>query len=296
MKLLLRYPHHFDFNAETSADNEFQQSIQNEEHTSIRTRVQREFEHVVAQLKLAGIRTVVMDEIGASTASPDALFPNNWFSTHENGLFITYPMLAENRRTEVNSAFIRSLGYTRHFDLEGNTAPEKYLEGTGSLIFDHQSKIIYASRSERTNEELVQEVANVTGYQPFVFDAIAPSGKPIYHTNVIMHTGVDYVCAGTDLMPEPDRSVFIETVQKSGKALIELSSEQIMQHFAGNMLQVINDEQKRVLLLSENAFRSLNETQKEQLGKYNDLLLPIRIPTIEAIGGGSIRCMVAELY
>ncbi len=296
MKLLLRYPHYFGFNEETAGDNEFQHNELSKSSERERTAAQSEFQHMVELLQKNDLDLIIMDEEEPSTSSPDALFLNNWFSTHPEGFLFTYPMLAKNRRTELNAAFIRALGNYTHISLEHYSEQGIFLEGTGSLILDRQAKCIYASRSERTHEGLLHEVADKLNYDKCVFDAFSPSGKAIYHTNVVMHIGKDYVCAGTDLIPESDRKLFKEQVKRSGKVLIELNSNQVMEHFAGNMLQVISRGGKRVLLLSENAHISIDKDQMTSLSEFNDVLLPIPIPTIERIGGGSVRCMVAEIF
>lgn len=296
MKLLLRYPHFFGYNEETAGDNEFQQNVFSQSSDTELKAAQAEFQDMVELLRKNDLDLIIMDEEEPSTSSPDALFPNNWFSTHPEGFLFTYPMLATNRRTELNSEFIRSLGSYIHIPLEHHSEQGIFLEGTGSLILDREAKCIYASRSERTHEGLLHEVAEKLNYDRCVFDAFSPSGKAIYHTNVVMHIGKDYICAGTDLIPESDRNLFKEQVKRSEKVLIELASNQVMEHFAGNMLQVISRSGKRVLLLSENAHRSLDKEQIASLSEYNDVILPIPIPTIERIGGGSVRCMVAEIY
>lgn len=296
MKLLLRYPHYFGFNEETAGDNEFQHNELSKSSERERTAAQSEFQHMVELLQKNDLDLIIMDEEEPSTSSPDALFLNNWFSTHPEGFLFTYPMLAKNRRTELNAAFIRALGNYTHISLEHYSEQGIFLEGTGSLILDRQAKCIYASRSERTHEGLLHEVADKLNYDKCVFDAFSPSGKAIYHTNVIMHVGKDYVCAGTELLPASDRKQFVEQVRRSGKVLIQLTADQIMQHFAGNMIQVQSRNGNRVLLLSENAYQSLDRFQREQLEAHNDLLLPIPIPTIERIGGGSVRCMIAEIF
>lgn len=296
MKLLMRYPHYFGFNEETADDNEFQNSILKANEQADQKAAQTEFENMVRVLRENDIEVIVMDQEEATTKSPDAIFPNNWFSTHPEGYLFTYPMLAANRRSEVNAEFVKTLGSYQHIALEHNANENRILEGTGSLIIDREAKLIYASHSERTNEIMLEQVAKQLGYDTCVFDAFAPSGKPIYHTNVVMHIGHDYVCAGTDLIPEPDRSTFKTCVKRSGKELIELSTQQVMEHFAGNMIQVIPTAGKYMLLLSENAYNSLTEAQRSSLSQHNDVILPIPIPTIERIGGGSVRCMVAEIF
>lgn len=251
---------------------------------------------MIQALEELEIDKIIMDHAAPSTESPDAVFPNNWFSTHPEGLLFTYPMRAINRRTEVNVEFIRSLGNYKHIPLEQFAQKNMFLEGTGSMILDHEAKYIYASRSERTNEELLQIVAEQLGSEIILFDAFSPSGRSIYHTNVIMHVGKMYVCAGTALIPNLDRRRFREHVKSSGKELIELTNDQVMQHFAGNMIQVVNRKNERILLLSKTAFQSLSPEQLERLSAHNDQILPLSIPTIEAIGGGSVRCMIAEIW
>lgn len=295
MRYLLRFPHFFDFNAQTAVDNEFQQLDSKLNPLSIREKVQLEFQGVLEVLKAKEIDVVLMDAESPSTESPDAIFPNNWFSTHENGLFFTYPMKTLNRRTEINAAFIKSLGYRNHIALDREVENDMFLEGTGSLVFDRTNKIVYASRSERTNEILIERVSKKLDYDVFLFDAFSLSGKAIYHTNVVMHSTENYLCIGLELLPEKDQTRLIEHAEKYNKRVIALSPDQTLKQFAGNMLEMENQNGKRFLALSNSAYQSLETTQIHELEVAGTELLPFNIPTIEKIGGGSIRCMIAEL-
>lgn len=295
MRYLLRYPHFFGYNDETAVDNEFQQHDSTLNSVSIREKVQLEFQQVLEVLKTKEIDVVLMDAESPTTESPDAIFPNNWFSTHENGLFISYPMKTLNRQTEINADFIKSLGYNRHHELENHSKEGIYLEGTGSMVFDRKNRILYASRSERTNEFLIERVAKELDYDIFLFDSFSPSGKAIYHTNVVMHSTENYLCIGLELLPEKDQRRICEHAEKYKKRVITLSPDQTLNHFAGNMLELRNQKDRRYLALSNSAFKCLKKNQIKELEADGTELLPFDIPTIEKIGGGSIRCMIAEL-
>jgi hypothetical protein len=292
-RIAMRFPHFFCFNSETAVNNVFQNHDEAQSVSEINRIAKEEFVNAVKTLKDVGIDVHLIED--DSCTSPDALFLNNWFSTHHSGLLITYPMFAANRRTEVAPSLLPEIENYDHLDLESFCAEESFLEGTGSMVMDHDSKIIYAGISERTHLKLLYLVAERLDYKLVSFETEA-NGLPVYHTNVIMHVGSNYVCIALDLIVEKDRPLVERAILNSGKKRITLTKTQAMYSFCGNMIQLINSSEQKVLVLSTSAFEALNSYQLDQLKQHNDILLPISIPTIERIGGGSIRCMIAELF
>ena len=230
---------------------------------------------------------------------PDAIFPNNWVSFHEDGTVVLYPMCAENRRSERRMEIIEALGTEfriekivdlSHFENEG-----RFLEGTGSIMFDHENKIAYACLSPRTDAALFDEVSQTLGYTPISFRAVDAKGRAIYHTNVMMCIGVGFaVICLESIENAEEKETVVESLKRSGLEIIDISFEQ-MNKFAGNMLEVSGKNGKVFLVQSQRAFDSLRKEQIAVLEKYCELL-PIPIPTIETIGGGSARCMMAEIF
>lgn len=288
--ILLVRPANFGFNLETAASNAFQNQNDFDE-----TRVLAEFDAFAEKLKEKGVNVFVFEDT-PTPIKPDAVFPNNWSSFYADGTIILYPMCAENRRAERRDDIIRKL--KNHFqtaeilDYSGFELQGKFLEGTGSIVADHENKINYACLSPRTDRELFEMVSKRFGYQPVSFCAVDQNGNEIYHTNVMMCVGskLSVVC----LESIKERDAVVESLRKTGKEIVEISFAQ-MNNFAGNMLTVLTDENEELLVLSESAFNSLKDDQKNALEKYCELL-PISIPTIEMIGGGSVRCLMAEIF
>ena len=295
-RVLMVRPASFGFNRETAANNSFQQDIV---FDSLEENVLLEFDGMVSQLQSLGIEVVVIqDEPGA--ARPDAIFPNNWFSTHRDTetLFI-YPMFSPMRRLERSKNIIsevqRITGITEVTDLSHFENSGKYLEGTGSLVLDRKNKFAYACQSPRTNEELFYLWCEIAGYKPFFFSAYDDSGLPVYHTNVLMNIGPGYTCVCLDAVTgSKDREMLINAFRQSALEIIEISRPEL-NAFAGNMLHLQNRKFDQFIVLSEAAFRILNKRSIEKLQRFGQLI-PINIRVIEAVGGGSVRCMMAELF
>lgn len=279
-------PASFGYNIQTT-DNSFQQEINASEEE-----VLAEFGNMVVKLQEAGIKVTVIDDSPA-TICPDAVFPNNWFSTSCNRI-ILYPMYAENRRRERRDDLISLIRNEKEItDLTSGEHEGLFLEGTGSLVLDHLHKTAYAALSNRTHPDLVKEWSNITGYKPVMFTATDAGGNVIYHTNVMMCVGTGYVIVCTEAIEnKTDREIVLEEFRKNGQVVIEISREQVAA-FAGNMLEL--EGQERRLLMSLRAYNCLSAQQLEMI-KKNAAPLPIPIPTIETVGGGSVRCMVAELF
>jgi hypothetical protein len=253
---------------------------------------------MVAQLRAHQIKVnVVQDTKDPST--PDAIFPNNWVSTHHNGTLCLYPMFAENRRAERKSTVINFLHSNYKIqDVLDLTELEKegtFLEGTGSMVLDHQNKIAYGCLSERLDKATFTNWCHKMQFKPITFKAVDDKAQPIYHTNVMMCVGNQFVVICLESIPnELEKQILLECFLQTNKEVITISQDQL-NHFAGNMLQVFDMHEKPHLIMSEQAHRSLEPAQVKNLEKYNPIL-PISIPTIEALGGGSTRCMMAEIY
>lgn len=285
----------FGFNEQTSSNNAFQSRGDEE---GAQKRALEEFDGFVRLLRDAGVDVNVIEDT-PKPHTPDSIFPNNWFSTHEGGTLVLYPMFALNRRSERKPAAIdflrKKCGYTRVIDLTGYEKDNKFLEGTGSMVIDRDCDLVYACRSPRTNEEVLERVAEELNFDYFLFDAIDDRGASIYHTNVMMGVGSKFVVVCLDSLPDiNDRNNLIGLVEESEKELIEISTAQ-MSEFAGNMLELSGDNGEKLLVMSARARRSLFPEQLERLSKYCKIISP-DLDTIERNGGGSARCMIAELF
>ena len=295
MEILMVRPFQFYFNQQTAANNFFQSNINIENANELAI---AEFDAMVEKLRAHQIKVnVVQDTKDPST--PDSIFPNNWVSTHTNGTLCLYPMYAENRRAERKSSVIEFL--QSNYKIENTldlTDLEKegiFLEGTGSMVLDHQNKIAYGCLSERLDKEAFISWCDKMQFKPIAFKAVDYKAQPIYHTNVLMCMANQFVVICSDSIPnEQERQMLLDSFAQTNKEVIEISQDQL-NHFAGNMLQVFDITEKPHLIMSEQAYKSLHTAQLKSLEKYNPLL-PISIPTIEALGGGSTRCMMAEIY
>jgi hypothetical protein len=295
MELLMVRPYQFYFNQQTAANNFFQSNINIENANELAI---AEFDAMVEKLRAHQIKVnVVQDTKDPST--PDSIFPNNWVSTHTNGTLCLYPMFAENRRAERKSTVINFL--QSNYKIENTldlTDLEKegiFLEGTGSMVLDHQNKLAYGCLSERLDKNAFNEWCDKMQFKAIAFKAVDDKAQPIYHTNVMMCMGDQFVVICSDSIPnEQERQMLLDSFAQTNKEVIEISQDQL-NHFAGNMLQVFDITEKPHLIMSEQAYKSLHTAQLKSLEKYNPLL-PISIPTIEALGGGSTRCMMAEIY
>ncbi|MEO1437643.1 MAG: arginine deiminase-related protein, partial [Bacteroidota bacterium] len=230
---------------------------------------------------------------------PDAVFPNYWITTHVNGTIILYPMMAPSRRnerrTDIAELLRRQFNYTRLVDFSEHEAEERYLEGTGSMILDRVNRVVYACVGPRTDQSLLDEFCEWADYTKRSFRSVDRHGQDIYHTNVMMAIGTSFVVICLDSVPDPDeRQALLDTFEATQKTIVEISFEQ-MEHFAGNMLQVSNEAGEGVLVMSEQAYQSLSTDQIQTLEGHSKLLYS-PIETIEKYGGGSARCMMAEVF
>lgn len=286
-------PVHFAFNVQTADSNHFQQ--QDAEQKSVQAMALAEFDHFVGVLQENEIHVTVVEDTPLPH-TPDSIFPNNWISFHENGQVFLYPMQAENRRQERRTDIIRQLSPDADIiDLSAYEQENRFLEGTGSLVLDREHQLAFACLSPRTDAGLVEIFSSKSGYRAVLFDAVDAAGKPIYHTNVLMSIGDAYAVICLDaIRNDLEKEAVRATLEAVGKTVIPISFGQ-MEHFAGNMLQLENDRGEKLLVLSEAAFSSLLPEQISVLEKQNRLI-PVPIPVIEKNGGGSVRCMLAEVF
>ena len=295
MEILMVRPYQFYFNQQTAANNFFQSNVNIENANELAI---AEFDAMVEKLRAHQIKVnVVQDTKDPST--PDSIFPNNWVSTHEGGTLCLYPMFAQNRRAERKLSVIDFLESNYQIqntlDLTDFEKEGIFLEGTGSMVLDHQNKLAYGCLSERLDKNAFYEWCDKMQFKAIAFKAVDDKAQPIYHTNVMMCMGDQFVVICLESIPnEQEKQLVLESFKKSNKEVIEISQNQL-NHFAGNMLQVFDINEKPHLIMSEQAHTSLDPAQVKSLEKYNPIL-PISIPTIEALGGGSTRCMMAEIY
>lgn len=295
--LLMLRPANFGYNSETAASNSFQ-TKNNSADLPVQKKIMEEFDAVVRTLIGKGIDVVVEEDTDAPI-KPDAVFPNNWISFHADGTLVLYPMFAPNRRIELRWDIVeraRAKWKIRTVvDLSDWVNQHVFLEGTGSVVFDHKNKVAYACASPRTNKKLFYQLCKTLDYRPFFFNAIDESGRPVYHTNVLMCIGIDFVVLCTDCIKDPkEKKSVCESLGRGGYDLIEISIQQ-MKNFVGNMLTIQNKAGKRMVVLSERAYQSLTLLQKARMERDIELV-QVSIPMIEEIGGGGVRCMLAEVF
>lgn len=292
-------PKEFKFNAETAADNEFQNQVSLTD-SIVRLQAMTEFDAMVATLRAEGVQVVVFDYPESKCETPDAVFPNNWFSTTANGEFFTFPMACENRRQEVRpAALVEALtaaGRTvaKQDSLESYLDVNAHLESTGVMVIDHINQTIYAALSQRCDREVLEDYAERIGYQKVVsFQTALPSGNPIYHTNVMMAIGERFCVICDEVIPEFERRFVLKSLAKD-KQIISISIEQ-MNQFCGNILQLETASGERVIAMSQSAYDAFSSAQRAQLASHGKLLA-FDVSTIENIGGGSVRCMLGEVF
>ena len=296
--VLMIEPAAFGFNAETAQNNYFQV---NSENAETQTKALQEFNNFVEKLRSKGINVItVKDTLEPHT--PDSIFPNNWISMHSDGTIVLYPMCAVNRRWERRNDVLEMLQkdfkVKEIVDLSASENEGKFLEGTGSMIFDHDNKLAYGSVSLRLDEKLFREFCEKFDFKPIVFHSYQTANDerlPIYHTNVMMCVADRFVVICLDCIDdETERKNVVNAIVNSGKEIVEISENQ-MQQFAGNMLQVQNSEGKKFLVMSQSAYQSLNSEQISNIEKYSEIIYS-DLETIETNGGGSARCMLAEVF
>ena len=297
--VLMVEPIAFGYNSQTAENNYFQVE---QKEADIQEKALAEFNNFAEKLREKGIQVITVQDT-LEPHSPDSIFPNNWVSFHEDGRVALYPMFAMNRRVERRIDILETIkneGFVINEidDLSNSEENEKYLEGTGSMIFDHDYKIAYGSVSLRLDEELFRDFCEKFGFTPVVFHSFQNVGNqrlPIYHTNVMMCVAEQFVVICLDCIDdELEREKVQEVIKSTEKEVIEISEDQLQQ-FAGNMLQVQNEEGTQYLVMSETAYKSLATEQIAQIESYCEIIYA-DLNTIEVNGGGSARCMLAEVF
>jgi hypothetical protein len=293
-------PKHFGFNAQTAVTNRFQRPAS----TDVEQRALQEFDAFVAALRGEGVKVCVVDD-SDQPRKPDAVFPNNWVSFHADGTVVLYPMHAENRRAErrpeIIDTVVRETGFVvrRVVDLTHHEKSGRFLEGTGSLVLDHVSRVAYACRSPRTHEAVAAEWARELGYDLELFSASDEGGTPIYHTNVLMHVGTRVAVVALDAIGKPDRARIAARLGNSGRGIVAISHAE-MGAFAGNMLELASWDEYLgdycILVMSEAARHALETSKYKDLYASVDAVLAVPVECIERHGGGSVRCMLAEVF
>lgn len=300
-KIVMVRPNFFGYNLQTAVDNSFQHEP-SEKESETRDKALEEFGQMTQKLGEVGLTVVILNsplgEGGEET--PDAVFPNNWFSTHP-GKLVLYPMRAHNRRLERQPENLRRelLGmnvlYPETVDLTDDENDGLILEGTGSLVLDRVSRIAYGLESQRTNKAEFEKWCELMGYEPYFFHAVDFGGRPVYHTNVVMSVGEAFAVVCAESVAQADeRERLIERLERSGKEVIVISMEQ-MYGMCGNILQTVNSGGEKLVVMSERARKNFLPRDMEVIER-NGLVVPVKIDTIETVGGGSARCMMAEVF
>jgi hypothetical protein len=288
-------PVRFGYNAETAVNNTFQ--VKNEE-ADVQQKALKEFDDFVGLLNKNGVDVTVIEDT-PDPHTPDSIFPNNWISFHHDGTMLLYPMYAVNRRAErkahVTNAITKKFTVKNKIDLTRYEKENLFLEGTGSMVLDRDNRIAYACLSSRTSKEVLAEFCQKMNYEAVLFTAKDANGQAIYHTNVMMCVADKYIVICLDSIPDTgEREMLMSVIRKTQKEIIDITPEQ-MNHFAGNMLQIENQRGEKLLVMSSQAYSSLTNEQKNKLQSYNRIIhAPLN--TIETNGGGSARCMMAEIH
>jgi hypothetical protein len=288
-------PHHFAPNADTAQDNSFQAEDRERSAAAIAAAAYAEVSEAVGRLEEAGVFVHLFED--ETRTSPDAVFPNNWFSTHSGGHVAIYPMFSPSRRRERRADVVEMLKQRYRvqdvIDYSGLEYDDVFLEGTGAMVLDHVERIAYAARSNRCDDVALERFCTHFNFEPIVFDAADAAGRPIYHTNVLMCLGTEICLIGLDTIVKPSRRAEIrERLEASGRAIVDLRHEQIAD-FAGNAIE-LQGRRGRLLALSSRALRSLDAEQRRVIEDAMEVL-PLDVPTIE-LAGGSVRCMIAGIH
>lgn len=295
-EVMLVRPAAFGFHPEAAKSNAFAEGRGSED---VHSQALREFDGLAERLTAAGVRVVVLED-SAAPAKPDALFPNNWCSFHADGTVVLYPMATQARRLERNADGLKALLADSEFDvrqivdLSFHERSGHFLEGTGSLILDRPERRAYASLSPRTDPHVVADFDDRLDYSTLVFEAHDRAGQSIYHTNVLLSLGARFAVLCSDVVAEEMRAVLIDEIEASGRTIIQVDFDQLRQ-FACNLIELRTHQGEPLIALSSAARASFRPDQLRQLEKFGSLV-DAAIPTIEAVGGGSVRCMIADIH
>ena len=300
--VLMIRPVAFRSNEQTAIDNHYQKKIEGLSPEKINAKAQEEFDTLVSKLRMVGVDVIVVDDT-TDTDTPDSIFPNNWISFHQNGDVVLYPMFAENRRAERREDILDILedkGFVINEIMDYTSAEDDgfFLEGTGSVLIDRENEKAYCALSQRSDEELFIEFCEDFDYAPVIFEAFQTvNGKRelIYHTNVMLCIGDSFAIICSDSIDDnQERKMVLDSLRSDGKEIILITEEQV-NHFAGNMLELQGSDERRYLVMSASAHKSLTKKQIAQIEEHVTIL-SANLDTIEACGGGSARCMMAEVF
>ena len=294
--VLLVRPAAFGFHAEAAATNAF--AVRSAD-AGVRAHAIRESDRLARQLEEAGVEVLVLDD-RPDPGKPDAVFPNNWVSFHADGTMALYPMATAQRRLERETIQVSTLLAERGFglrhtvDLTSHERQHRYLEGTGSLILDRPRRRAYASRSARTHPQAVAAFDEALGYRTLLFDAADHAGRAIYHTNVLLSLGTDWAILCTEAVAEADRAALTADIDAGGRTLIEVGFDE-MRRFCCNILELRSRAGEPLIAMSHAALTGLAPERRRTLERFATLF-GVRVPTIEQVGGGSVRCMIADIH
>ena len=299
-------PIDFGYNEQTGADNEYQNQPKKSEVNSIRDKALLEFDACMDKLNQFGLETIVLDKTHTNSPLPDAIFPNNWLSTRADGSISIYPMKTPNRQDEVqidnvihrlsiNGYKVQSTTDYRKKLFNSRTNNPLILEGTGSLIFHHPSNQLFAALSERCEQKAVELYSEEMGYQLNLFHTLSQNGNPVYHTNVLMSCGKDFAVITKDIIRSNEQPAVISKLENCISDLLIISEEQMSENFCGNILQLNDKNNQPIITMSLSAYKGFKPEQIKVLEKHGSLVV-CDISTIEHIGGGSMRCMLAENF
>jgi hypothetical protein len=292
-------PASFGFNPETSNTILFQREITENSRKEIERRARIEFDMLASRLRSAGVEIYIFED-QEDLATPDAVFPNNWVSFHDDGSVVLYPMFAPSRRPERRRDIMENLqssGFrvSRIVDLTRHETDGKFLEGTGSVVFDHVQRCAYATLSARTHPDVFRELCDILRYKPITFRAVNGSGQEIKHTDVIMSIGDRFAIVCADSMPDlNERRLVLEGLRAAGREIITIDQKQLLQ-FAGNVLQLTTHSSGSVLAISTAACLAFHAEQRQAIEKFARIV-ESPLPLFESIGGGSARCMMADVH
>lgn len=295
--IMLVRPAKFSFNTQTANSNAFQTKVEDSPE-QLNKKASEEFETFASILKSKGINVLIIDDT-EFPVKPDAIFPNNWVSFHVDGTVVLYPMNAANRQAERRPDILEKLkeqfSINKILDFSYYEKENKFLEGTGSIIFDHDNKIAYACISPRTDKDIFLEVCHQLKYKAICFSSHDEKGMEIYHTNVMMCIAKKYAVICLDsIINKNEREFVTQSLLKTGHKIIDISFSQL-KNFAGNMLELKTKDDESILVMSESAYNSLTPVQTDEIKKYSEIV-SLNVNTIEKTGGGSARCMIAEIF
>ncbi|MGB0524704.1 MAG: citrulline utilization hydrolase CtlX [Flammeovirgaceae bacterium] len=296
--IMMIRPAFFGYNEQTAKSNAFQNSLNNLEDANIQAIATQEFEQLASEIKNHGVTVNIIDD-SLEPKKPDAIFCNNWVSFHDDGTVILYPVCTPNRRWERRRSVLDMIGQgyhiTNEIDFSHYEEDGKFLESTGSMILDRQHKVCYACLAIRTDKDLLQKFSEKMGYELVVFDSVDENGIPIYHTNVMMGLAMNYVVICMEsIKDEAQRNQLIQKFKDTNKEIVDISLDQVKQ-FCGNVIELENKAGASLLIMSDRARHAFTPEHKAIIERHSTIV-SAPINTIEKIGGGGARCMVAEVF